>query len=274
MPAISSHAYPEAVKRWMQHELKVLGTYTLWRSLGVTIRLAVIGLYLLGVVKYLSETPPESFFVPVVPPVSPSQTMILPPIMNMPFLQHRSATFFRGLPYIGPLYAHLPLFNHRDPWSYVVWAPLFPLGWLSAHLLRRKVKDAPSPTSINTYHGDHYEGDIGVVNRGTVNRIGTIAGRQTNIALPSPKEAADALVQVAEAVQAAPTIDQAQRRAVLERLLWLAQQTEVPAADRAHTTIRTIVKDLDGALSVAGKLARVWTQWGTIIKTFFGISDS
>jgi hypothetical protein len=273
MPAMSSRSFKEAVKRWMWRELKVLGKYTLWRSLGVTIQLVVISLYLLGVVKYFAETPPEATFLPPTPAVSSSRMLALPPSMNIPSLQRRTAAFFRGLPYIGPLYAHLPLFNHRDPWSYVTWGPLFPLGWLSAHLLRRKVKDAPAPSSINNYHGDNYHGDVGMVNRGTVDRIGTIAGRQTNIALPSPKEGADALMQVAKAVQAAPTLDQAQRRALLEHLLWLAQQTEVPAADRAHTVIRSIVKDLDGALSVAGKLASVWTQWGKIIKTFFDISD-
>jgi hypothetical protein len=273
MPAMSRLSLKEAVKRWIWHELKVVGLYSLWRSLGVTIRLVVIGLYLLGVVKYFAETPPEATFLPPTPAVSSSRTLALPPIMDMPFLQRSTATFFRGLPYIGPLYAHLPLFNHRDPWSYVVWAPLFPLGWLSAHLLRRKVKESRSAASNNTYYGDHYEGDGNVVNRGTIDRIGTIVGRQTNIALPSPKETADALLQVAEAVQAAPTIGQAQRRPVLDRLLWLAQQTEVPAADRSHTTIRMIIKDLDMLLNVTGNLATVWSTWGPVIRAFFGIPE-
>jgi hypothetical protein len=59
----------------------------------------------------------------------------------------------------------------------------------------------------------------------------------------------------------------------LERLLRLAQQTELPAADRSPTAIRTIIRDLDAALDTAGKLASVWSTWGKIIKTFFGSSD-
>ena len=268
MPAISSHSHTEAVKRWMQRELKVLGKYTLWRSLGVTIRLVVIGLYLLGVVKYLSETPPESFFVPVVPPVSPSQTMILPPIMNMPFLQHSSATFFRGLPYIGPLYAHLPLFNHRDPWSYVVWGPLFPLGWLSAHLLRRKVKETPLASSI-TVHGD-----IGMMNTGTmaVRHIESIAAHLNRMASPTERRVVDAIAEVTKAVTTDATLDAATRAEVLDLLIALAQQTASPAADRSRGVGRTIVRTLDSTLSRAGNVADIWSAWGPSIKAFFGFS--
>jgi hypothetical protein len=271
MPAMFPRTLIEAVKRWMWRELRVLGLYALWRSLGGTIWLAVVGLLMLGGVKYFAETPPEFFFVPVVPAVSTSQTLSLPPIMNMPFLQRSTATFFRGLPYIGPLYEYLPLFNHRDPWSYMVWGPLFPLGWLGTHLLRRKVKEGPLASSINnTYHGD-----IGMVNTGTmaVERIGSIAARLTRMSLPSQKETVQAIVKVAEAVREERAIDQTRRRENLDRLLRLAQQTELPAADRSPTAIHTIIKDLDSALSVAGKVASVWTQWGKIIKTFFDIAD-
>ena len=80
-------------------------------------------------------------------------------------------------------------------------------------------------------------------------------------------------MKTAEAVREEPTIDETQRTKSLNDLLRLAQQTELPAADRSPGVIRAIVKDLDTALNVAGKLASVWSTWGKIIKTYFGISD-
>jgi hypothetical protein len=266
MPAMSPHTIVEAVKRWIWRELKVLGKYALWRSLGVTISLVVFGLLMLGVVKYLSETPPESLVVPVVPP---PQATILPPLMNFPVLQRSSTTFFRGLPYVGPLWEYLPLFNPREPSTYVIWGSLFPFGWLGAHLLRRKVKENRSASSITV------NGPVGMMNTGTmaVRHIESIAAHLNHISAPTEKRVVDAITEVTKAVTKDSTLNDATRAQVLDLLMELARQTALPMANRSPSVGRAIVGALDVALNAAGNLADIWSAWGQTIKAFFRISD-
>jgi hypothetical protein len=96
--------------------------------------------------------------------------MPLPPIIDIPFLQRSTDAFFQGLPYVGPLWASLPVFDHQQPWTYV-WGLLIPLGMLGGHLLRRKVKDDPTTAAVTVL------GSVGVVNTGTmaVRRVESIA---------------------------------------------------------------------------------------------------
>jgi hypothetical protein len=255
----------EAVKRWIWREVKVLGLYSLWRSVGGTIWLVVVGLLMLGTVKYLSATPPESLFIPIVPP---PKTMILPPIMDIPFLQRSTDIFFRGLPYVGPLWEYLPVFNHREPLTYVAWGSLIPFGWLGVHLLRRKVKENLLASSI-TVHGD-----VGMMNTGTmaIKHMESIAAHLNHISAPTEKRVVDAITEVTKAVTADATLDSAMRTEVLDLLLELAQQTALPAAKRSPTVGRAIVGALDTALNAAGNLADVWSACGPTIKAFFGIS--
>jgi hypothetical protein len=123
----------QATKRRVWRWVKVVGLYSLWRSLGGTITLLVFGLLMLGAVRYLSATPPDSFILPMSPP--PRNTIF--PSMDIPSLQRTTDTFFRGLPYVGPIWGHLPVFNHRQPMSFV-WALLIPIGWLGTHLMHKK----------------------------------------------------------------------------------------------------------------------------------------
>jgi hypothetical protein len=152
------------------------------------------------------------------------------------------------------------------------WGVVVSMGLMGRYLLRKKVKEAPPASSSITVHNTVH-GDVGVVNQGTVEHIESIAGRLTQVSLPSQRETAQAIVKTAEAVREEPTIDEARRSESLDRLLRLAQQTELPEADRSPTANRAIIRDLDRALDVAGKLAGVWSQWRKIIRTFFGSSD-
>ena len=45
----------KAVQQWIWREVKVLGLYSLWRGLGVTLTLLAFGLYVLGAARYLSD---------------------------------------------------------------------------------------------------------------------------------------------------------------------------------------------------------------------------
>lgn len=255
----------KTVQRWIWREVKVLGLYSLWRSLGGTLWLVVSGLLLLGVVKYFAVTPPESFFVP---PILPQSPMFLPS-PDLPSLQRRTVTFFQGLPYVGPVWESLPLFDHRQPWTYVAWGSLLPFSWLGVHLLRRKVKDDPTMAAVTVL------GSVGVVNTGTmaVKRVESIAAQLTRISSLDGARVAPAIAHVTKAVAEAPTPDEAQRTDRLELLAELARQAALPAAERSPTVGRMIVRTLDAALSRVANLADIWSAWGPTIKAFFDVSD-
>jgi len=143
---------------------------------------------------------------------------------------------------------------------------------MGGYLLRKKVKEAPPAPSSITVHNT-VNGDVGVVNQGTVKHIESIAGRLTQISLPSQRETAQAIVKVAEAVGEEPTLGPAMRREQLDRLLQLAQQTELPAAKRSPSLGRATVRALDAAFSRVANLADIWSAWGPTIKAFFEVSD-
>jgi hypothetical protein len=77
---------------------------------------------------------------------------------------------------------------------------------------------------------------------------------------------------LAEAVREEPALGQAMRREQLDRLLTLAQQTELPTADRSPVC-RATVRALDAALGRVANLADIWSAWGPTIKAFFEVSD-
>jgi hypothetical protein len=255
----------EAVKRWIWREVKVLGLYALWRGLGVALTLLVFGLYVLGAARYLSATPPESLIIPITPP---PKTMILPPIMNIPFLQRSTDAFFQGLPYVGPLWGYLPVFDHRQPFTYA-WGLLIPLSLLGGHLLRRKVKDDPTTAAVTVL------GPVGVVNTGTmaVRHVESIAAQLTRISSPDGARVAPAIAHVTKAVAEAPTSDEAQRMYRFELLAELARQAALPAAERSLTVGRMTVRALDATLGRVANLADIWSAWGPTIKAFFEVSD-
>jgi hypothetical protein len=191
------------------------------------------------------------------------------PDINIAALQRTTDAFFRELPYVGPLWGYLPVFDHRQPLTYV-WGLLIPLSLAGGHLLRRKVKDAPTPTVVTTVHGD-----VGMMNTGTmaIRHMESIAAHLTHISAPTEKRVVDAITEVTKAVTADATLDGATRTEVLDLLLELARQAALPAAQRSPTVGRTITGSLDTALNAAGNLADVWSAWGPTIKAFFGISD-
>jgi len=252
----------EAVKRRVKRGLKVLGLYLLWQSTGWT--LTILFIAILGGIAL------ESIMAIPLPDVGPFDPLLTP----LRRLHWHTTLFFIEHPNVWLLWQHLPRYEPANPLTLLTptWGVVVSMGWMGGYLLRKKVKDAPPASSSITVHNTVH-GDVGVVNQGTVKHIESIAGRLTQISLPSQRETAQALVKVAEAVREEPSLGPAMRREQLDRLLQLAQQTELPAAKRSLTVCRATVRALDAVLSRTANLADIWSAWGPTIKAFFGISD-
>jgi hypothetical protein len=252
----------EAVKRRVKRGLKVLGLYILWQSTGWT--LTVLFLAVLGGIAL------KSILAIPLPDVGPFDPFLRP----LRMLDWHVTRFFIEHPNVWALWQHLPGYDPMNPLTLLTprWAAVISVGLMGGYLLRKKVKDAPLASSSFTVHNTVH-GDVGVVNQGTVKHIESIAGRLTQISLPSQRETAQALVRVAEAVREEPSLGPAMRREQLDHLLQLAKQTELSAAKRSLTVCRATVRALDAVLSRTANLADIWSAWGPTIKAFFDVSD-
>jgi hypothetical protein len=248
----------EAVKQRVKHGLQDLGLYLLRQSTGWTLTV----LFIAG----LSGIALKSSMAMPLPDVGAFDPLLMP----LRLLYWHTARFLIEHPNAWLVWQHLPTYEPGNPFTLLTPAlgVVLSTGLMGGYLLRKKVKELSTYTVHNTVHGD-----VGVVNQGIVKHIESIAGRHTQIFLPSPRETAQALAKVAEAVREEPTLGPAMRREQLDRLLQLAQQTELPAAKRSPSFGRATVRALDAALSRAGNLADIWSAWGPTIKAFFGISS-
>jgi hypothetical protein len=248
----------EVVKRHVKRGLKVLGLYILLQSTGWT--LTILFLAVLGGIAL------QSILAIPLPDLGPFDPFLRP----LRMLDWHVARFFIEHPNVWALWQHLPSYDPMNPLTLLTprWAAVISVGLMGGYLLRKKVKEAPPASSPTTIYRD-----VGVVNHGTVEHIESIAGRLTLISLPSQREMAQALVKVAEAVREESTLGPAMRREQLDRLLQLAQQTELPAAKRSLSVCRKTVRALDAVLSRTANLADIWSAWGPTIKAFFEVSD-
>jgi hypothetical protein len=253
-----THGIWEAVKRRVKRGLKILGLYILWQSTGWTLTILFFAA--------LAGTALNSILAIPLPDVGPFNPLLRP----LRLLDWHITRFFIEHPNVWALCQYLPGYDPMNPLTLLTprWAAVLSMGLVGGYLLRKKVKELSAYTVHNTVHGD-----VGVVNQGTVKHIESIAGRLTQVFPPSPREAAQAIAKVAEAVREDPTLSAAHRRAQLDRLLQLAQQAELPEAERSPSLGRTTVRALDAALSRTANLADVWSAWGPTIKGFFGVSD-
>jgi hypothetical protein len=252
----------EAVKRRVKRGLKVLGLYILWQSAGWM--LTVLFLAVLGGIAL------KSILAISLPDVGPFDPFLRP----LRMLDWHVTRFFIEYPNIWALWQHLPGYDPMNPLTLLTprWAAVISMGLMGGYLLRKRVKDAPLASSSFTVHNTVH-GDVGMVNHGPVEHITSIAGRLTQVFPPSPRETVQAIAQVAEAVREEPTLSPVMRRAQLDRLLQLAQQTELPEAKRSPGLGRATVRTLDAALSRVANLADIWSAWGPTIKAFFDVSN-
>jgi hypothetical protein len=249
---MSTGGIVEAVKPWICREVKVLGWYSLWRSLGTVSMLIFLTGSTVGAVKPLYDTPTTNLSLFATP------VKQLQDYLRMFLLSHPTFAFVWDL---------MPGFDLGDPLTlftsgWLIWVPFAGLG---AHLMRRKVKENPSASSITV------NGDVGMMNTGilAVKHIESIAAHLNRLSFPVEKRVVDAIAEVTKAVTKDQTLDAAARAEVLDLLMALAQQTASPPAGRSRGVGRAMVRTLDAALSTAGNLADIWSAWGQPIKAFF-----
>ena len=111
---------------------------------------------------------------------------------------------------------------------------------------------------------------VGVLNTGKM-QAKSMTTNITTLADPSQHQIAEALTSLAEAVKASQNISSQQQIEILEQLELLREQATLAPSERKVGLIKPILSTLATTFSAGGGLAEIWSQWGNVIKEFFGI---
>ena len=87
----------------------------------------------------------------------------------------------------------------------------------------------------------------------------------------SESSIAEAIRALTEAVVTTQAISIEQRSDLLDQLNELSDQALLPPAQRKTGVVKAIVTGLAGGLNTASGLATIWSTWGDLIRTYFGL---
>ena len=151
----------------------------LWQSTGWTLTILFIAVLGSSALKSIMAIP--------LPDVGPFDPLLIP----LRRLHWHTTLFFIEHPNVWSLWQHLPGYEPANPLTLLTptWGVVASMGLMGGYLLRKKVKDAPLASSSITVHNTVH-GDGVVVDNGTVEHIESIAGRLTQMFLPSQRETA------------------------------------------------------------------------------------
>ena len=115
-------------------------------------------------------------------------------------------------------------------------------------------------------------GQVGVLNTGKM-QAKSMTTSITTLADPSQHQIAEALTSLTEAVKASQNISSQQQIEILEQLELLSKQATLAPSERKAGLIKPILSTLATTFSAGGGLAEIWSQWGDVIKNFFGFHE-
>ncbi|MBI3415092.1 MAG: hypothetical protein HY043_07200 [Verrucomicrobia bacterium] len=124
-------------------------------------------------------------------------------------------------------------------------------------------KDRPTITITNS--------NIGILNTGQVENIGSIAVHVQNLSASGHPNVAEAFKSLAETIAASTELSSQTIAEALEQLDELARQASTEPASRSKLgVLKSVFHGLATTLGAAGRLAEVWATWGHVIQKFFG----
>ena len=113
---------------------------------------------------------------------------------------------------------------------------------------------------------------IGILNTGTLRNIATIKLNISTLQASGLDSIANALGELAEAVQTSMELSGETRSEVLDQLEELSRLASAKAENKVKPgVVRAILTSLGTTLGAAGALAEVWSTWGPDIQAFFGL---
>jgi hypothetical protein len=123
--------------------------------------------------------------------------------------------------------------------------------------------------TLNNIHVDR--STVGVLNTGQMEGIQRIDINISLLDQTSEPSIAKALRALTEAVVSTQEVSIAQRSDLLDQLHGLSDQALLPPAQRKSGVVKAIITGLAGGLNAASGLATIWSTWGHIIRTYFGV---
>lgn len=132
------------------------------------------------------------------------------------------------------------------------------------------VRPATASSATSTRPGPAQAVHVSHSTIGTFN-LGDIQGsikNKINTLAPSATDFKTALARVLDAAMADPSLDESQKREVLEDLDYLAEQSTLEPAERKIGLAATVLAGLGRVLSFADQANKVWQEWQPIVSGF------
>lgn len=122
----------------------------------------------------------------------------------------------------------------------------------------------------NTLNSIHVtNSNVGVLNTGHIRTIDSAIGFLSS---GGGVEVAAAIKALTEAVANSTEATKAQKNELIELLSLIATEATVPTDKRKSKGIRPIISQTASMLSGLNALSSLWTKYGTVISSFFGLS--
>ena len=113
---------------------------------------------------------------------------------------------------------------------------------------------------------------IGILNTGEIEDIQSISLNISSLQKSGDDRIAEAIKSLAEAIIQSEELAEEERSMVLDLLEELSKQAVYEPSERSKSVvIRTILSGIASTLGAAGSLAEVWSVWGPVIRSFFGV---
>ncbi len=118
----------------------------------------------------------------------------------------------------------------------------------------RPAAASPGPITFNNIHVDRRV--VGAINTGEIQKLDVSL---SHIKQGGEEELLNVLKQLTEAILNDPAFPVSDKNAAVEHLTYLAEQAELPKANRKISTAKTVLAGLERLLSGSANLTRVWS---------------
>ena len=138
---------------------------------------------------------------------------------------------------------------------------------LKLHRKKPMNEESGGDTEINIF-----KGQFGYLSTGDVQNVESISVNVRNLQAQDKENFAQAIKELTDAVDQSEELSQKQKIEAIEQIEELSNQATLAEEKRSsRDVIKALFAALGGTLSAAGGAAGVWSTWGPVIRSYFGL---
>lgn len=117
-----------------------------------------------------------------------------------------------------------------------------------------------------------FKGQFGYLSTGDVQNVESISVNVQNLQTQDEEKLAQAIKELTDAVDQSEDLSQEQKVEAIEQIEELSNQATLAEEKRSSRgVLKAMVTALGRTLGAAGGAAEVWSTWGPVIRSYFGL---